>query len=292
MNTIALSFDIEDWFCVQNMKEIFPFKKWNLCELRVYESTNYILKTLNERNIKATFFVLGWVAERIPDLVLNIAKQGHEIATHGYSHTPINHMTRNEFQKDTEKSLSLLQDIVGRPIYGYRAPSFSITKNTLWALDILRELGIKYDSSINPIKHPEYGIVGFNQEIHFVNGILEVPLAASSLWGVEIPISGGGFFRLYPYWFFKMMLRKKSSNGHAVTYFHPWEFDSKQPKIKLPLSKKFRHYIGLEKNKNKFEKFLNDFEFVPICQLINGHLPLMISHEKGPKLDQEVIYLP
>ncbi|OFZ16192.1 MAG: hypothetical protein A2X86_13905 [Bdellovibrionales bacterium GWA2_49_15] len=273
MNTIALSFDVEDWFCVQNMKSIFPFKEWSKCELRVYENTKYILWCLKKHNAKATFFILGWIAERFPELVSEIAVEGHEIATHGYSHTSILQMTKQEFQKDTEKSITILNNIIQQPINGFRAPSFSITKDTIWALDILRNLGIQYDSSIFPINHPDYGIADFPQRIHRINGVIEVPLTSATLSGFKIPVSGGGYFRLYPYWFFKAMLQTTMSNNATVAYFHPWEFDPYQPRIDLPILKSFRHYVGLGRNRNKFEKFLGDFDFVTIDEKIKHHGP-------------------
>ncbi len=290
METIGLSFDIEDWFCVQNMKDVIPFNQWNQCESRVYENTEYLLKTLKKNNIKATFFVLAWIAERIPELVYDIASDGHEIASHGYSHSLITHMTKKEFQTDLEKSISILTNLTGKPIYGYRAPSFSITRETMWALEILKKNGIKYDSSIYPIKHPDYGIAGFQQDIHEINGIIEVPLTTSTIYGLNIPISGGGYFRLYPYWFSKMMLQRQMAYSRPITYFHPWEFDSGQPRINLPWFKKFRHYVGLEKNRNKFEKLLQAFYFAPIENIIRDHR-MNRGQPAGPMVfHQEVAY--
>ncbi len=290
MKTLALSFDIEDWFCVQNMKDIFPFKEWKKCEIRVQESTKYILKALREHNIKATFFILGWIAERIPELVRDIMKDGHEMASHGYSHTMITQMTTSEFQKDIEKSLFILTNIIGHPINGYRAPSFSITRETIWALDILRNNGFKYDSSIYPVRHPDYGISGFRQNIHEINGMLEVPMTALSFCGFKIPISGGGYFRLSPYWLFRTLLQDRSAPDDIVTYFHPWEFDYEQPRINLPLLKKFRHYVGLKQNRDKFERLLNDFHFVPIEQIIKNHNLLTHATVQLNSLDQRAAY--
>ena len=268
-NKIALSFDVEDWFTVRNMREHFDFSTWDEQELRVDVGMKFILDELRNRNIKATFFILGWVAERCPELVTQIMNDGHVIASHGYSHTPIDLLTPETFEIDLKKSLDVLTGITGKKIKGFRAPSFSITTDTYWALDILKRNGIEYDSSIfSKITHPDYGIKDFPTTLTDVNGILEVPMCKGKFFGLNIPANGGGYFRLLPYSIIKTSLKQSLRKDPLVMYFHPWEFDVDQPRVELSKFKKFRHYVGLNSNREKFIKLLNDFEFMTIEELI------------------------
>lgn len=269
-NTIALSFDVEDWFTVRNMREVIQDKDWDAQQLRVDIGLNFILKELAERNIKATFFVLGWIADRCPQVVIDIAHAGHEVASHGYSHTPIDLMTPEEFAADLKKSLVAIERITGRKVKGYRAPSFSITKKTAWALEIIKKCGLEYDSSIFSTIHPDYGINNFPTNITSIRGLLEVPLRKGNFYGAEVPVCGGGYFRMLPYTLIKSTLKQTLKSESLVMYFHPWEFDPAQPKVDLPALKKFRHYVGLGSNKEKFISLLNDFNFTTIANLISG----------------------
>jgi len=280
METIALSFDIEDWFCVQNMKGVHPFKTWNSLELRVVESTRYILSQLKNRDIKATFFILGWIAEKVPDLVREIAHAGHEIASHGYSHLPITQMQPNEFERDLDRSLNVLYKITTTQIKGYRAPSFSITEKTLWAFKILKKYHIKYDSSIYPTRHPDYGIPHFKQKIQIIDEIIEFPMTSCSLLGMPLPVSGGGYFRLFPYPLYKHLLKRATANGSPpVAYFHPWEFDSNQPRVKISPFKRFRHYTGLKGNRQKFERFISEFDFSSLDLILDSLINCSQLHQ-------------
>jgi polysaccharide deacetylase family protein (PEP-CTERM system associated) len=265
---IALSFDVEDWFTVRNMRDFFKHEEWDQQDLRVRIGLDFILEELARKNIKATFFILGWIADKCPQLVKDIDLAGHEICSHGYSHTPIDLLTPESFEEDLKKSINSLTAITGKKVRGYRAPSFSITKNTLWALDILSKNGIEYDSSIFSIVHPDYGINNFPTKVTDLNGLLEVPMRKGHFFGSAIPVCGGGYFRMLPYALIKSSLQQTIKNDSFVMYFHPWEFDPDQPKIGLSQFKKFRHYVGLNSNRKKFLRLLNDFEFTTIENLI------------------------
>ena len=225
---------------------------------------------LAKRNIKATFFVLGWIAEKCPGIVGELVAEGHEIASHGYNHQPVGSMSALDFREDVKASLKILSEQAKRPILGYRAPSFSITHDTFWALGVLRELGFVYDSSIFPVRHPDYGISDFPRSATRVSGILEVPMSTVKVLGVQVPISGGGYFRLYPYALTKRLLERAQSEGDVVLYFHPWEFDADQPRVNLPALKRFRHYVGLSRNRAKFRRLLDDFSFCPMRELVGA----------------------
>ncbi len=267
---IALSFDIEDWFTVRNMRHLIDESSWDQQEYRVHIGVDYILDQLEKHNTIATFFILGWVAQRSPELVLKIASKGHEIASHGHSHTPIDLLTPETFEADLVKSIEVLEGITGQKIEGFRAPSFSITHETSWALDILKKHHLRYDSSVFVTVHPDYGIQDFPVEMTLLhNGLLEVPMRKSHIMGTKIPVCGGGYFRMLPYPLIKAALSKGLKDGPTVMYFHPWEFDPNQPVVGLKGMKKFRHYVGLSKNRQKFERLLNDFEFTSIKDLID-----------------------
>jgi polysaccharide deacetylase family protein (PEP-CTERM system associated) len=268
----ALSIDLEDWFCANNLCNVIPKEKWDEQELRVVHNTKRLLDLFEKYNIKATFFVLGWIAERVPYLITQIEELGHEIATHGYSHSLITEVTPELFDKDIEKALAVTQSCVKQKIRGFRAPSFTITENTMWAIDILYKHGIEYDSSVFPVGfHPDYGISDAPLVVYKINeNMLEVPLSIVELLGKRIPCSGGGYFRLFPYYITKYLMKKCNKAGRPVIfYLHPWEIDPEQPRLKLPFLKKTRHYNNLKKTYSRLEKLLSDFEFVPIKEIIN-----------------------
>lgn len=265
---IALSIDVEDWFTVRNMREHFEYAEWHKQEQRLSIGLNFILAELKKKNIKATFFILGWIADNSPEIVKTIADHGHEIASHGYSHTPIDLLTPESFEEDLVKSLEAITRVTGKKVLGFRAPSFSITKETFWAVEILKKHGLVYDSSIFSITHPDYGINGFPLRLTDLNGLLEMPMRKGKFFGLNIPVCGGGYFRMLPYAIIKSALRQTLKSDSLVMYFHPWEFDPTQPKIGLSRFKKFRHYVGLNSNRSKFERLLSDFEFTTIENLI------------------------
>ncbi|PIP96682.1 MAG: polysaccharide deacetylase family protein [Bdellovibrio sp. CG12_big_fil_rev_8_21_14_0_65_39_13] len=278
-NKIALSFDVEDWFTVRNMREHISEDSWEQQEWRVHIGLDFILDSLLEKNVKATFFILGWIAERAPELVLKIMNQGHEIASHGYSHTPIDLLTPEAFEADLLKSIQVLQAITNKKIRGFRAPSFSITKETSWAIDILKKCGLEYDSSIFKISHPDYGVGNFPGQVTNLQGLVEVPMKKGKFFGVDLPVCGGGYFRMIPYGIIKSSLSQTLQKEPVVMYFHPWEFDQDQPKIDLPALKKFRHYVGLKQNRQKFQKLLRDFEFMTIEQMIDENKKPMATYD-------------
>lgn len=257
----VLTVDLEDWFQVYNFSKVIDYKEWNNQEHRIIDNTKKVLSLLDEFNTKATFFVLGWIADKFPELIKKIHSQGHEIASHGYNHKPIYLMNKQEFSQDLDKSINAIKKACSITPIGYRAPSFSITRKTLGALDILREKGFKYDSSMVPIKHPDYGIKGVPSKPFKIKGILEIPLPTT--YGLPV---GGGYFRTYPYFLTKHLLKK---NKNSVFYIHPWEFDSKMPRYKLPLLKRFRHYNGLKRTEKKFKRLLKDFEFIQMKELLD-----------------------
>ncbi len=255
------SVDLEDWFCAYNLR--IKFEDWDKQELRVVQNTRRVLKVLSDNNTKATFFVLGWIVEKVPELIKEIEAEGHEISTHGYSHTLLTQMTPKEFEKDLKKALDITGSLVKQSIAGFRAPSFTITKKTLWALEILKDNEIKYDSSVFPVGfHPDYGIGDSDLNIHQLNGITEVPLSVAEILGKRIPCSGGGYFRIFPYSVTKKLIETCNKQGRPVIfYIHPWELDPEQPRQNLPASKKFRHYFNLNKTEKRLNKLLSQFQF-------------------------------
>ena len=270
----ALTIDFEDWFCAGNLSQIIKYQDWNKCQLRINENTYRILELLDKYKTKGTFFVLGWLAERVPNLVQEIDSLGHEIACHGYSHTSLLKMSKSEFDIDLKKALKVKKEIIGKEILGYRSPSFSLTRKTTWAFEILLENGIKYDSSVFPLSiHPDYGFPEAPSSIYHINeSFVEVPLNIKDIFGFKFTFGGGGYFRLYPYFLSRYLMKDKNRQGKPfVFYLHPWEIDDEQPVLNVQYFKKFRHYYNIKSTLKKFEKVLNEFEFLPIKDLLNGN---------------------
>jgi polysaccharide deacetylase family protein (PEP-CTERM system associated) len=269
-----MSVDVEDWFCVHNLSGLIPYADWDRCESRVERSTELLLDLFAKHGVEATFFVLGWVADRFPDLVREIDRRGHELATHGYSHRLLTAMRPEEFRVDLQRSLAVLAPLTSQEIHGFRAPSFSLTKRTLWALDILRESGIRYDSSVFPVAfHPDYGIPDAALSPYaLAEGLMELPMGVAEVLGRRIPCSGGGYFRLYPYALTRTLMRKCNRDGRPVMfYLHPWEADPGQPRVSgLSRSKRFRHYNNLDKTAERLERLLSDFTFTSVRRLADG----------------------
>ncbi len=244
-------------------------RHWDQFDSRVEANTEKLLGMLSESRVCATFFVLGWVAERYPSLVRRIDSCGHEIASHGYAHELITALPPAAFREDVRKAKGLLEDILSQPVLGYRAPSFSITQETMWATQILVEEGYKYDSSIFPIFHDRYGVPSAKPEIHQLltaSGMLwEVPPSTVKYFGLRIPVAGGGYFRLYPYMVLKRLLRKLEGEGSPlVMYMHPWEFDPEQPRMEGSFVSRMRHYLNLDKTESRLGSLMQDFSFGPI----------------------------
>jgi len=267
----ALSIDLEDWFCVYNLSGVIKREDWNKCEFRVEESTERLLLLLKRHNIQATFFVLGWVAEKAPELIRRIRDEGHEIACHTYAHLLLTQVNPVEFEDDLVKALEVLRRNGIENVLGFRAPSFTLVKETKWVLDILEKYGFRYDSSVVPIGfHPEYGLPDAPLAPYKITEKLyEFPLSCVEIGGKRIPICGGAYFRFFPYWFIRWGIKKCHEEGRPVVfYFHPWEIDPGQPRVKLRVDKYFRHYYNLRKNEKKLMKLLQDFEFTSIKELL------------------------
>ena len=281
----CLSFDVEEHFQVSAFESPMRRRHWNIYESRVEKNTSRLLDILARHDVRATFFILGWVGERFPHLVKQIASAGHEIASHGYGHELITAQTPSTFRDDVRKAKCILEQLVSQPIYGYRAPSFSITKTTTWALAVLAEEGYLYDSSIFPILHDRYGISSASPHVHVIKtesgNLLEVPPSVVRLFGLNVPVAGGGYFRLYPYCFLRWLLRHlDEANTPLVMYLHPWEFDPQQPRMDGPLVSRIRHYLNLSKTEVRLNMLLKDFEFAPICKAIQ--LISILGQEKQP----------
>lgn len=263
----GISFDVEDWFQVENLKGAISADSWDRCDLRVVENTRRILRILARYDTKATFFILGWIAERCAALVEEIAAAGHEIASHGYGHELITRQDEVKFALDLKRSKKIIEAITCRPVQGYRAPSFSLTPETDWALNILRDQGFSYDSSVFPTSfHDRYGFKGASRfPFRYDNGLVELPLSTVKIWHCNFPAAGGGYFRLFPYFLFCRLCRCIVGEGkRLVFYLHPWELDPDQPRIPIRRDYRFRHYVNLERTAGRLEMFLQDFRFGPL----------------------------
>lgn len=271
----VMSIDLEDWFCVYNLSRVIPYTEWDRCESRVERTTRRLLDLFRAHKVEATFFVLGWVADRFPDLVREIERDGHEVASHGYSHRLLTFMTPEEFRADLGRSLEVLAKTATQTVRGFRAPSFSLTPATLWAVDILSECGIQYDSSMFPVGfHPEYGMAEADPRPHrLAGGLTELPMGVAEVFGRMIPCSGGGYFRLFPYALTRSLMRRCNAQGRPVIfYLHPWELDPGQPRVAgMSWSTRFRHYNNLERTEARLERLLNDFPFTSARTLIAEH---------------------
>jgi len=262
---IFFSIDVEEWFQVENLKKAIPRSSWSNQVFRVEGSLRLILEIFETFDIKATFFVLGWVAKRNPALVRFIYDHGHEIACHGYSHNIISNQTCEEFRKDISDSKNMIEDIISDKVIGYRAPSFSITD---WSIDILKEAGFVYDSSLFPFKmHDRYGRIQRKKTIiennifEFDNGLLEISLPVLNLLNINVPLAGGFYFRFFPYWLFRYGINANINlKNNFVFYLHPWEIDYEQPKLRqLGCLYKFRHYWNIKKTRHKLKKICTDY---------------------------------
>ena len=263
----ALSVDVEDYFHVSAFAKSIDQKDWDKYPLRVENNTRRLLDLFDEYEVKATFFVLGWVAERANGLVKEIAARGHEVACHGFSHQLVYNQSPEVFREETIRSKHLLEDITQAPVRGYRAASYSITNRSRWALDILVEAGFEYDSSIFPVRHDRYGIPDtpdFPYRIETPNGnsLVEFPLSIAKYLNFSLPVAGGGYFRLYPYTLTKAGLTQINRKLQPfIFYLHPWEIDPDQPRISAGWFSRFRHYNNLEKCESRLRKLLSDFKF-------------------------------
>jgi polysaccharide deacetylase family protein (PEP-CTERM system associated) len=264
----ALTVDVEDYFHVAAFAPNIHRDSWTSRESRVVGNTQRLLAIFEQFDVRGTFFVLGWVAERHPQLVRDIAAHGHEIACHGFSHRLVYEQSPEEFYAETLRSKNLLEDITGSAVLGYRAASYSIVRESLWALDILVELGFVYDSSIFPVHHDRYGIPDAERAPHRMstpNGkfIVEWPLATAKILGFRLPVAGGGYFRLLPYWLSRWGLASinRRELRPFIFYLHPWEVDPGQPRVSASSLSRFRHYTNLEKCEGRLRRLLGEFKF-------------------------------
>jgi polysaccharide deacetylase family protein (PEP-CTERM system associated) len=263
----ALTVDVEDYFQVSAFASRIAPADWPSMPCRVERNVDLILGLLAEHRVHATFFTLGWIAERYPALVRRIVHQGHELASHGYAHQRASQQTPEEFDRDITLSKNLLEQLSGQPVRGYRAPSFSIGQNNLWALDSLLQAGYRYSSSIYPIRHDHYGMPDaprFPWRPRGPDGLLELPVSTVRLLGRNLPAGGGGYFRLLPYAASRWALRRiNSHDGQAgIFYFHPWELDPGQP-VLAGISRKtrLRHYLNLHRMEARINRLLGDFRW-------------------------------
>lgn len=261
----AMTVDVEDYFQVSAFAPHISRESWTSIFCRVESNIDRILSLLDEEGAKATFFTLGWIADRHPDMVRRIVANGHELASHGWAHHRVSDQEPHEFRDDVMRSKAILEDIGGQAILGYRAPSFSIGRHNLWALDILEEAGYRYSSSIYPIQHDHYGMPEAPRFAHHPrthHGLLELPITTMRLFKRNFPAGGGGYFRLWPYpvsrWFLQRLnhLERRS----AIFYFHPWEIDHKQPRQQgISMKTRFRHYYNLHRMEERIKALTRDF---------------------------------
>ena len=260
-----MTVDVEDYFHVSAFENVIEPKNWNDLTLRVEHNTHRLLELFDKHQAKCTFFTLGWVAEKCPELIKMIVDQGHELASHGFAHRRNTAMSQAEVKDDIYRSKALLEDLSGKEILGYRAPSFSINESNTWVFEILQELGFKYSSSTYPINHDLYGVPEWPRFPYMrEEGILEIPIPTLRKNDKNVGIGGGGFFRLYPYWLSKRRIDAfhQQENQPYSFYFHPWEIDPNQPRIKeASFKSKIRHYINLSRMEAKLVRLLEDYEW-------------------------------
>jgi polysaccharide deacetylase family protein (PEP-CTERM system associated) len=270
----VMTVDVEDYFQVSAFERSVARPEWDGFESRVTRNTERLLEVFDAADIHATFFVLGWVGERFPGLVRKIIRAGHEIASHGYAHRLIYETSPREFRDDLRRARTVLESAAGEPVVGYRAPSYSITADSLWALDVLIEEGYTYDASIYPIRHDRYGIPSAPRFLHQiqrkVGSIWELPGATVRVAGLNLPMGGGGYFRLLPYRWTRFGIRRVNARDGrpAVFYVHPWEIDPSQPRLSGPWLSRLRHYRNLARTEDRLRRLLQDFRFGTARELV------------------------
>ena len=270
----ALTVDVEDYFHVSAFADSIDQQDWAHHPLRVENNTMRLLDLFDVYDVKATFFVLGWVAERKNALIRDIAARGHEVACHGYSHQLVYNQSPEIFRSETVRSKEILEDITGNRVRGYRAASYSITHRSIWAIDILAEAGFDYDSSIFPVRHDRYGIPDAPQYPYRIEttagaSLVEFPLSTARFFRYRLPVAGGGYFRLYPYWLSRAGLRQINSRQMPfIFYLHPWEIDPDQPRIDAGWLSRFRHYNNLDKCEPRLRRLMQDFSFGTVWHVL------------------------
>ncbi|MES2072238.1 MAG: XrtA system polysaccharide deacetylase [Pseudomonadota bacterium] len=263
----AMTIDVEDYFQVSAFADHIPRDSWPTLACRVERNIDLILGVLDASQVKATFFTLGWIAERYPAMVKRIVDNGHELASHGYGHLRASDQNAEEFMHDISSSKRILEDIGGQQVLGYRAPSFSIGKQNLWALDSLLRAGYRYSSSIYPVKHDHYGMPDAPRFAFYPNGedgLLEIPITTVRIMDRNLPAGGGGFFRLFPYPLSRWLLQRvnQQDGQSGIFYFHPWEVDPGQPRQhNIGMKTRFRHYVNLARTENRLKALTRDFQW-------------------------------
>ena len=274
----ALTIDVEDYFHVQAFADVISSAHWDEYPVRVERNTFRLLEILGRRNVKATFFILGWVADRCPALVRAIVDSGHEIGSHGYGHRMLTRGSQANFREDLIRAKSTIEDQTGSRVTCFRAPSYSITSKTLWALEILAEFGFEYDSSIFPIRHDYYGIPDAPRFPHYWSlksgaRLLEFPPSTVRILGINVPIAGGGYLRLLPYKVTAWAIRRvnQKEDQPAMVYLHPWEIDPDQPRLAASWRSRFRQYQNLQTTEKKLTCLLDDFSWAPMSKVLSGY---------------------
>lgn len=270
----AMTVDVEDYFHASAFDRVVSRASWDAMESRVVANTHRLLNLFNVNNVRGTFFVLGWVAERYPSLVKDIAAYGHELASHGYHHQLVYTLTPDQFREDVHRAKQTIEQIAGVAVSGYRAPSFSIVKQSLWALDVLIDEGYTYDASIFPIRHDRYGIADAPRHAHVIQrgagSIVEVPSSTVRVGGANYPIAGGGYLRLFPYAITKWGIGQVNNGDQqpVILYVHPWEVDPDQPRLPASKATQLRHHVGMATTIEKLGKVVSDFAFAPVREVL------------------------
>jgi polysaccharide deacetylase family protein (PEP-CTERM system associated) len=271
----VMTVDVEEYFHVSVFDGVVPRARWETLETTVCRNTERLLEIFADREVIATFFVLGWVADRFPELVRRIAQAGHEIASHGYGHRLVYDQTPHAFRDDVRRAKAVLESAGGRPVLGYRAPSYSVTPRSLWAIDILIEEGYAYDSSIFPIRHDRYGIPLSPRHAYVLERrdgtLVEVPGSTTKIGAFNLPIAGGGYFRILPYQWARWGIARvnRVERRPVVFYLHPWEIDPNQPRLPAGLLGRFRHYRNLDKTEARLGRLLREFRFGPMAGILH-----------------------
>ena len=270
----ALTIDVEDYFQVSAFAPYIRRSEWETMPCRVEQNIDRILELLSETDVKATFFTLGWIAERYPELVRRVTQSGHELASHGFSHQRATEQGRDEFLADIRLAKAILEDISGQAVGGYRAPSFSVGPSNPWASDCIGEAGYRYSSSVYPIRHDHYGVPDAPRFAHETSpGVLELPVATVRMFSANWPAGGGGYFRLLPYTISRWSIRRINAVDRkpAMFYFHPWELDPDQPRVQGPSAKsRFRHYLNLKRTEPRMRRLLADFRWDRVDRVFLG----------------------
>jgi len=286
-----LTVDVEDYFHVEAFADRVGQAQWENYQGRVVDNTMRLLDLFDEAQVKTTCFILGWVAERAPQLVREIVSRGHEAACHSYWHRPVFNLSPEEFREDTSRAKRVIEQAAGVPVYGYRAPSFSITDRSWWALEILEELGFSYDSSVFPIRHDFYGIPDAPRGPFRTGGLLEIPMTTFRVAGnVNFPVGGGGYLRMLPFWYTKSGGKRAWKEGlPLITYIHPWEIDPEQTRLPGRMRSRVRHYTNLDKSADRLRKLcaLAEFKSFRDSGLLTAPAPLFKKGEQTPEVGRE-----